>query len=144
MYVSAVYSDPAAEHMHVPVILQFSDHSPISTLAFLDSGAQTSLIGEHFVSKHALGCQLLDFPLLLKSYNGSTSDKVMQGVLAHLSISNHSEHKSFGIARMPHDLILHSVEIMIYHATKTQKIPLETSMGNSKRTSSVTIDTAWR
>ena len=106
VYVSAIHSDPAAAHMHIPVILRFPGRSSIRTLAFLDSGAQTSLIGEHFVSKHSLGRHLLDNPLLLKSYDGSSSDTVTQGVLTHLSISSHSEHKSFGVARMPHNLIL--------------------------------------
>jgi hypothetical protein len=84
MYVSAIHSDPAAVHMHIPIILHFPGHSSIQTLAFLDSRAQMSLIREHFVSKHSLGRHLLDNPLLLKSYNGSASNTVTQGVLTDL------------------------------------------------------------
>ena len=106
VYVSATHSDPTAAHIHIPVTLRFPDRSSIRTLAFLDSGAQTSLIGERFASKHSLGRHLLNIPLVLKSFNGTSSETVTQGVTTHLSTSGHGEHKSFGIARMPHDLIL--------------------------------------
>jgi hypothetical protein len=111
VYVAANHSDPSADHMYLNVTLSFPHRPPIKLLAFLDCGAQTSLIGEHLVSRHNLPRHLLDTPLSLRTFDGrpSTSGTVTQGVLTHLrikSVNSHSEFKSFGIARMPYDIML--------------------------------------
>ena len=77
-------------------------------MAFIDSGAQTSLMGENFVSKHMLRHRPLDPNLSLQTFEGEPvlNSLVTHSILTHLSISNHSEFKSFGIAQMPHLVIL--------------------------------------
>ena len=97
-----------AKHMHVPIKLSFPYQASIRTMAFIDSGAQTSLMGENFVSKHALRRRPLDPNLSLQTFEGEPvlNSLVTHSVLTHLSIANHSEFKSFGIARMPHSVIL--------------------------------------
>ena len=94
--------------MRIPVKLSFPYRSPVHILAFIDSGAQTSLIGEHIVSRHGLRTRALEPRLSLQTFNGQPAldGLVSQSVLTHLSLDTHSEFKSFGVARMPHSLIL--------------------------------------
>lgn len=107
----------AARHFFFPVTISIPNRPPIHTKAFLDSGAQTSLVGEHFVSRHSLPRHVLDTPLALQTFDGqpAAAGLVTQGVLTHLSItssddlkSSHREFKSFGIAQMPFEIMLGS------------------------------------
>lgn len=110
--------DPAAaRHFYFPITLSFPNRPPIHTKAFLDSGAQTSLVGEHFVSRHALPRHVLETPLALQTFDGqpTAAGLVSQGLLSHLTInssdspnSSHCEFKSFSIAQMPYDIMLGS------------------------------------
>ena len=65
-------------------------------------------MGENFVSKHALRHRPLDPNLSLQTFEGEpvSNSLVTHSVLTHLSITNHSEFKSFSIAQMPHSVIL--------------------------------------
>lgn len=124
MYVAStrIQSDlpsSTARHFYFPITISFPNRPPIHAKAFLDSGAQTSLVGEHFVSRHALPRHVLDSPLALQTFDGqpAAAGLVTQGVLTHLTINStppsppntsHREFKTFGIAQMPFDIMLGS------------------------------------
>src|SRR5260221_13888356 len=74
----------------------------------IDSGSQSSLISEDYISRHQLTSTPLRPAILIR---GLDSKPLSKGSISHVAtckvkIGDHSELKTFGIVKMPWDLLL--------------------------------------
>src|SRR5260370_5393070 len=59
-----------APHPFIPVLLKFPYRHPIHTCTLIDSGSQSSLIGESFVHRNFLLRKTLDPPIPIQGLDG--------------------------------------------------------------------------
>lgn len=101
--------DSSYDHLFLPITLSFPNRKPISTFAFLDSGATRSHISESFVSVHSVPTRRLDVPQIVHTVDDRPllSGALTDEAVAHLSIlGSHSEHLSLGVVSMSYPIIL--------------------------------------
>ena len=74
----------------------------------IDSGSQSSLVSEGFVLKHQLTCAPLRPAIPIQGLDGKPLSKgaITHVVVLNVKLGDHSEFKSFGIVKMPWDLLL--------------------------------------
>ncbi len=74
----------------------------------IDSGSQSSLVSEGFVLKHQLTCAPLRPAILIQGLDGEPLSKgsISHVVVLNVKLGDHSEFKTFGIVKMPWDLLL--------------------------------------
>ncbi len=74
----------------------------------IDSGSQSSLVSEGFVLKHQLTCAPLRPAIPIQGLDGEPLSKgsISHVVVLNVKLGDHSEFKTFGIVKMPWDLLL--------------------------------------
>ena len=98
----------ADHHLLCNATVQISNGSPFLAHTMIDSSSQSSLISEDFISRHHLTFTPLRPTILIQGLDGKLLAK---GSISHVAtlkvkIGDHSELKTFGIVRMPWDLLL--------------------------------------
>ena len=97
-----------AEHFLCNATVQTLNGNPFLARTMIDSGSQSSLISEEFVLKHQLTSTPLRPVIPIWGLDGKPLSKgsISHIVSLNVKIGDHTELKTFGIVRMPWDLLL--------------------------------------
>ncbi len=105
---TAIVESLVADHLLCSTTVQRPNNNPVLAHMMIDSGSQSSLVSEEFVLKH----QLTSTPLRpMIPIQGLDGKPLLKGSISHVAtfnirIGDHTEVKTFGIVKMPWDLLL--------------------------------------
>ena len=95
-------------HFFIAITLSFPKQNPISTYAFIDSGATGSHISDTFITWHSLikRAKIAPVPIFTIDDQPLSSGLLTHDVITQIDIRDHKEVTALDICSMPHPVLL--------------------------------------